>query len=331
MAKNKDTYRRMLAAAVGLVSVLACGCAGGEAAVDNGGELSSKEGQIAFVRTPSFEGTNIESDIYSINVDGTRERRLTDTPGLDAFPSWSPDGRSLAFASDRAGGGNWELYVMGSDGTHQRRLTHTPQEDEAAPAWSPDGEKIAYVTDIASEYPTIWVMNADGSARRRLASGNWPSWSPDGKRMAYTTYHNVGAQFRLAVMDADGSDQHGLADSLIRRLTVTADAEEPAWSPAGTRIAFSGKPIGGDAEIYVMNSDGSDRRRLTDIPGAAHWPPTWSADGERIAFTCEGTEGNPEIYVMNSDGSGLTRLPSDPAEDAFPAWRPSGGSSTHAR
>src|SRR5215212_11162606 len=195
MAKNKDTYRRMLAA-VGLVVALAYGCAG-PPAVDHGGELSSKEDQIAFVRSPSFEGTDIESDIYSINVDGTRERRLTDTPGLDAFPSWSPDGQRLLFATDRAGGGNWELYVMGSDGTHQRRLTDTPEEDEAAPAWSPDGERIAYVTDIASEDPSIHVMNADGSDRRRLASGNWPSWSPNGKRMAYTTYHYFGAQFRL--------------------------------------------------------------------------------------------------------------------------------------
>jgi Tol biopolymer transport system component len=76
--------------------------------------------------------------------------------------------------------------------------------------------------------------------------------------MAYTTYHDVGALARLAVMNADGSDQHGLGDSPIRRLTGTAYAEEPAWSPAGTRIAFSGKPIMGDAEFYVMNADGSD-------------------------------------------------------------------------
>jgi Tol biopolymer transport system component len=327
---TKGRYSSGVIAAVALLAAFACGC-GGQDAVDPSGSLVSEEGQIAFMRATSFEGTDIESDIYSINVDGTRERRLTDSPGLDGFPSWSPDGRRLVFATDRAGGGNWEIYVMGSDGTHQRRLTNTPEEDEAAPDWSPGGEKIAYVTDIASEDPSIHVMNADGSGRRHLASGNWPSWSPDGKRMAYTTYHDIGAQFRLAVMNADGSDQHSLGDSPIRRLAGTAYAEEPAWSPAGTRIAFSGKPIMSDAEIYVMNADGSDRTRLTDISGAAHWPPTWSADGERIAFTSEGTEGNPEIYVMNSDGSGLTRLTFDPAEDVFPAWRPSGSSSTHAR
>jgi Tol biopolymer transport system component len=75
-------------------------------------------------------------------------------------------------------------------------------------------------------------------------------------------------------------------------------------------------------EIYVMNTDGSERTRLTDIPGYDHWPPTWSPDGTRIAFTSDGTEDNGEIYVMNSDGSSLTQLTDDPAYDSFPAWRP---------
>src|SRR5215208_1868709 len=120
MAKKKYTYWRMLAA-VGLVVALAYGCAGSESAVDNSDELSSKEGQIAFTRISKWEGTDIESDIYSINVEGTRERRLTDSPSLDGFPSWSPDGQRLVFATDRAGG-NWELYVMNSDGTERRKV-----------------------------------------------------------------------------------------------------------------------------------------------------------------------------------------------------------------
>jgi dipeptidyl aminopeptidase/acylaminoacyl peptidase len=119
---TKGRYYSGVIAAVAVLATFACGC-GGQDAVDPSGSLVSEEGQIAFMRATSFEGTDIESDIYSINVDGTRERRLTDSPGLDGFPSWSPDGRRLVFATDRADGGNWELYVMDSDGTHQRRLT----------------------------------------------------------------------------------------------------------------------------------------------------------------------------------------------------------------
>jgi TolB protein len=132
-------------------------------------------------------------------------------------------------------------------------------------------------------------------------------------------------------MNADGSEQRRLGGSLARLLTGTSYAEEPAWSPDGARIAFVGTPGMGskdNAEIFVMNADGTERKRLTDIPGNDHWPPAWSPDGTRIAFTSEGTEGNPEIYVMNAYGSGLTKLTDDPAEDSFPAWQPRAGSFT---
>jgi dipeptidyl aminopeptidase/acylaminoacyl peptidase len=109
MRNKKCGPWRMLA--VTLVALaFSCRCTGGEAAVDHSGELSSEEGQIAFMHATSFNGSDIEADIYTINVDGTAERRLTDTPGLDGFPTWSPDGQRLAFVSDRdGGGGKWEI------------------------------------------------------------------------------------------------------------------------------------------------------------------------------------------------------------------------------
>jgi Tol biopolymer transport system component len=275
--------------------------------------LASTEGRIAFTRATSFIAPDFESEVHTINVDGSGETRLTDSPGLDAFPAWSPDGGRIAFTSDRDG--SWDIYVMNADGSEQRRLTNTPEEDEAVPAFSPDGERIAYVTDPVGDSPAINVMNADGTNRKRLTGGNWPSWSPDGKEISYTVY---GTDFDIYLMNADGSNP--------RRLTDRGSNEEGTFSPDGGRIAFSserdGFLWGGDAEIYVMNDDGSGQRRLTDIPGADHWPPTWSPDGKRIAFTSDGTRDNPEIYVMNADGSGLTQLTEDPAEDAFPAWRP---------
>jgi Tol biopolymer transport system component len=323
MRDKKGGPWRMLAAVTLVVLAFACGCAGQEAtvddAVDHGGELSSEGGQIAFTRLTNQTGMDIEADIYAINVDGSGERRLTDTPGLDGFPSWSPDGQRIAFVSDRAGG-NWEIYVMNSDGTHQRHLTNTPQEDEAVPAWSPDGERIAYATDFDGD-SKIWVMTAHGSDRKQLARGLFPSWSPDGKRIAYTTYS--GNRPYLAVINADGSERRSLGASALQKLLGMGGGEEPAWSPDGERIAYVFSRSEDNEEIYVMASNGSERtRRLTDIPGHDHWPPTWSPDGNRIAFTSDGTEGNPEIYVMNSDGSGLTKLTDDPANDAFPAWRP---------
>jgi Tol biopolymer transport system component len=309
---NKGRCLRIIAAV--FVVAFICGC-GGQTAVDHGGSLVSEQGQIAFTRATKFTSSDLESEDYTINVDGSGERRLTDSPGLNAFPSWSPDGERIVFATDRDG--NWELYTMDADGSGQRRLTNTPA-DEAVPAWSPEGEKIAYVTDVL-ENPAIHVMNADGSGHKHLVDGNWPSWSPDGERIAYTTYSSGE---RLAVMYADGSGQRRLDESLVRRITGTAEAYEAAWSPNGKRIAYVANQGMNNEEIYVMKSDGTERRRLTDIPGYDHWPPTWSPDGTRIAFTSDGTKDNAEIYVMNSDGSGLTKLTNDPAYDSFPAWRP---------
>jgi Tol biopolymer transport system component len=325
MTKKKGGPWWMLAAAH-VVLAFACGCAGQEAAnddVNHGDSLVSEEGQIAFTRIAKWEGTDIEADIYTINVDGSAERRLTDTPGLDGFPSWSPDGQRMAFVSDRDDG-NSEIYVMDSDGAHQRRLTKTPK-DEAIPAWSPDEEKIAYGTNVFfGDNPTIWSMDDDGSGHGRLAEGSWPGWSPDGKRIVYAS--GDWNDPRISVMNADGSEQ--------RTLDIRG-ASEPAWSPDGELIAYVAdvgpdKKTWDNEEIFVIDSDGLGRTRLTDIPGNDHWPPTWSPDGTRIAFTSDGNDGYGEIYLMNSDGSGLTQLtqnPSGPLEpsplaDAFPSWRP---------
>jgi Tol biopolymer transport system component len=302
-----------LIVAVALVAALACGCAGGRDAtgdaVDHGGSLVSEEGQIAFTHAPKANWADLPSsdaDVYVMDVDGSGQRRLTDSPGLDGFPAWSPDGERIAFVSARDGD-NCEIYVMDADGSGQERLTHTP-DDEYFLAWSPDGERIAYSTNPAYA-PMIWVMDADGSDRKQLEIGLFPSWSPDSERIAYTAYS--GGQPYIAVMNADGSGR--------RRLGGASAEEEPVWSPDGKKIAFASME---DGEIYAMNVDGSGRTRLTDIPKRYdHWPPTWSPDGNRIAFTSEDKKGS-EIYAMNSDGSGLTKLTDDPAEDFYPAWRP---------
>ena len=109
---NYGYWRRLAATAV--VTALACGC-GGQPAVDHGGSLVSEEGQIAFTRATKFTAPDFQSEVYTINVDGSGERRLTSSPGLDAFPAWSPDGEHIAFTSDSDG--NWEIYVMTSDET----------------------------------------------------------------------------------------------------------------------------------------------------------------------------------------------------------------------
>ncbi len=133
MAKKKDGCRLMLATAA-VVVAFAYGC-GGQPAVDPGGSLVSEEGQIAFTRFPSFTPPNFESGVHTINVDGSGERRIADSPGLDAFPTSSPDGTRIAFTSDGTEEVG-EIYVMNADGSGLTKLTDNPSDD-SFPAWRP--------------------------------------------------------------------------------------------------------------------------------------------------------------------------------------------------
>jgi Tol biopolymer transport system component len=269
---------------------------------------------IAFVRG---------SELYVMNADGSEQRRLTGN-ARPVTPAWSPDGRAIAFVTDRDG--NAEVYVMNVDGSEQRNLTRDPASDRE-PAWSPDGRRIAFERwhDGSAE---IHVMNADGSGpgnqTRYLANGVHPVWSPGGQRIAFVRKISFMAPPRvggppgfrilyrpyLYVVDADGSG--------IRRLTpdpVYGDLS-PDWSPDGTTIRFG---------RYVVNADGSGLRRLTrTIPLSGALSP----DGRKIAFVRAfrpGTPGaNHEVYVMNADGSGQRRLTRNPAYDGDPVWSPDG-------
>ena len=137
------------------------------------------------------------SDSSPVGINNETEyeiRRLTDNPGIDKSPSWSPDGR-IAFASSR-GNENTDIYVMNASGGNLRRLTnHTSQDGD--PSWSPDGRSIAFFSlrddspEIAGINPEIYVMDADGDNVRRLTNHNaWdyvPSWSPDSRFIAFAS------------------------------------------------------------------------------------------------------------------------------------------------
>jgi dipeptidyl aminopeptidase/acylaminoacyl peptidase len=113
-------------------------------------------------------------------------------------------------------------------------------------------------------------------------------------------------------MDADGANP--------RRLTEhESEAILPAWSPDGTRIAFTSSQDG-NREIYVMDADGANQQRLTDDP-ADDWWPAWSPDGRRIAFASD-RRGNYDIFTMDIEGTNLQRLTTSPNDEGSPAWRP---------
>ena len=241
--------------------------------------------------------------------------KLTQHDASDWSPTWSPDGRRIAFMSYRDG--DPDIYVMDDDGTNLTNLTQQDGDYQYwAPAWSPDGRRIAFMSDLSDRDgdPDIYVMDDDGTNLTNLTqhdASDWGlAWSPDGRRIAFMSDRdgNTG----IYVMDDDGTNltkltQHDASDS------------RPAWSPDGRRIAFR-SDRDGNYGIYVMDDDGTNLTKLTQH-ASYYWDPVWSPDGRRIAFMAQ-SFGNNNIYVMDDDGTNLTNLTQHAVEGEAPAWSP---------
>lgn len=254
-------------------------------------------------------------EIFTMNSDGSDERKLTDNLGYDWAPVWSPDGSQIVFTSDHLDGeiqqtgsfvnGEWvretieklqepEIFLMDADGSHLRALTDNLGVD-GGPAWSPDGTKVAFHSDLSEMGTEIYSINLDGTGLHQLTQlggHNWdPAWSPGGQRIAFGS---LLSDWMLYAMDGDGES--------LQLIEGAGVGWKPAWSPAGNQIAFSSKR-NGNWDIFVMNADGTEVQQLTSHPADEH-DPVWSPSGQHLAFG-RALSGTVDILVMNSDGSGV--------------------------
>ncbi len=206
----------------------------------------------------------------------------------------------ILFSSRRTG--RWQLYTMKPDGSEQRQLTFFRDHFADTGRWSPDGARIVFTSDsLGSTAGTpLYLMEADGSEIRPmkvlrvidddplLQPGYLPSWSPDGNRIAFTHCLNCeGGGANQEIMTYDFSN-----DDLLNLTANLQGDSDPSWSPDGNRIIFvsdrdSAERASYFRELYVMEADGMNPRRVTFEEGIASLP-LWSPDGEWIAFALTG-------------------------------------------
>ncbi len=268
-------------------------------------------GKIAFVRA----GTN--SDIFSMNPNGTNQTNLTNNPAFDSQPNWSPDGSKIVFISDRSSFGSTEIYTMNANGSNPARLTTNSVNDET-PAWSPDGAKIAFARS-----GQLFVMNADGTNVIQVTASAspgiklHPSWSPDGTQLVFSRnmgFGNVG----IAVISSDCND----CTAGIRLLNngLPTDNFEPVWAIDGT-IAFSNDQIDfadhSQPHTYLLDEYevSVPPRQLVSFDDPYFFSPAWSPDGTKLIYL----SSSAGLSTINADGTNPTSLGIS-GNNSLPHW-----------
>lgn len=235
-------------------------------------------------------------ELYLMDYDGKRVRRLTSYGTISLSPVWSPAGNILSFMSWR--GKQPAIYMLDGDGT-MTRAPSLASELNAAPEWSPDGSHIVYSADVAGNMELYRLDLAEGK-NTRLTYGasieTAPAYSPNGREIAFTSDRAGSPQ--IYIMDAEGLN--------VRRVTFRGNYNDSAaWSPDGDRLAYVSR-IEGRFDVHVLDLTTNRIRRLTFGEGNNE-NPRWSPDGRHLVFASD-RRGTYDIYTMRSDGSDVTRL-----------------------
>jgi Tol biopolymer transport system component len=293
-----------------------------------------KNGRIAYASydAPFPKG---DSEIYTINPDGSGKTQLTNNNTDDLDPAYSPDGKKIVYAGKDGPKGDLEIYTIGARGGDKFQVTHN-NVDEEWPAYSPSGKRIAYTPIEGAD--AMYSVKAGGGDKTLVAKGGGvPSYSPDGKRIAYECYGRppridtdictilVRRDDKLAKRIPKKPAGNTLHDVLHHKVHVTnndTDDFNPDYSPDGNRITYMGlegrigqkKDEDASANIYTIKVGGGGNFNLTKSPkNASIWSdvPSYSPDGKKIAYM--GPDG--EIYTLNARGGGKSRVTND---DAYP-------------
>ena len=266
-----------------------------------------------------------QRDLFTIPASGGEPATVTNDAAVDWSPVWSPDGKFLYFSSDRGGSMNlWRVPIDERSGK-----TQGPPEPVRAPAtfvahvsFSRDGRRLVYASTLMTQTleifdfdPVAGVVGSAAPLARAVRSFENPKFSPDGEWI-------VGARESpedIILVRMDGTDQRLVTDDPHRDRV-------PRWSPDGSQIVFY-SDRSGKYEIWTVKPDGSDPKRLTDLPDRPTSYPFWSPDGKRLAFSTLGGTAyimDPEVPWNEQTPELLPPYPSERSEFVPLDWSPDG-------
>jgi Tol biopolymer transport system component len=275
---------------------------------------------VSAARSPShgclvFSAGNSRQDIYLIYQDGTGLRRLTSGVGNNFSPTWSYDGRQIAFRSEREGKDS-RIFLMDADGgsEHEWRLPGHPE----GLTWSPNGRRLAYsggATDDEQTSGDIYVVDSGGGTPHRVSgrpgyTNEFPSWSRDSAWLTYASTRGARGDDRaLWLVKVDGT----------RRRMLTPAGRHSTWTADGTRIVFASlRGARGDRRrLWILTLKKSTPRRFGAVGGEF---PKWSPSGKILAFSAY--PGG--LGLLDRNGRLIRRIAGRLGFVGWPAWRPGG-------
>jgi TolB protein len=266
----------------------------GRGVLDNEPDWSADGQWIVYERNVR----NGPTRLFKIHPDGTGRTALSGTCTgncvFDADGAFSPDGTRIAFARVFGAHGKCcfrggPLFVMDADGTQPQQVTQqriplaTQRYDDSGPQWSPDGTRLVFERyDTKRDKHAICTVRLDGSDLRRLTpwtldAGDHPDWSPDGRWILFHSNepHRAGTQDNVFLIHPNGTGMHRITHTFGDHFEWLSSS----FSPDGTMITVSRYPghgKAGNADVYVMNVDGSDLRDVTNSfawDSATDWGP----------------------------------------------------------
>lgn len=261
--------------------------------LDDTGPQWTRDGRIRFSRF--YADGRIET--WIMNADGTSQSPVPTPDGKRIF-SWSPDEKKVVFQKDDDPA---KSFLSNADGSGETLLPFR------SGTWSADSKLLTYHQKVSGDNFDVFVYDVETGTTRNLTNSETfdadPSFSPDGKHVVFVSIRDGNGE--IYSLDLDGSN--------LRRLTFNTKTDNhPAFSPDGTQILFTSDRENENADVYLMNADGTNQTKLTqfDKSNETAGPGGWSRDGTKIAFFSD-RNGKDDIYVISAETVRPTKVVSD--------------------